>query len=90
MPLATEEILRYGSPTMHFRRTATRDLELRDTSIREGDKVVVWFVSANYDEGSSRTPNASTSRATRTRTWRSAAAGRTSAWVRTSPVSRSG
>jgi cytochrome P450 len=50
MPLAAEEILRYGSPTMHFRRTAARDLELRDTSIREGDKVVVWFVSANYDD----------------------------------------
>ena len=50
MPLAAEEILRYGSPTMHFRRTATRDLELRDTPIREGDKVVVWFVSANYDD----------------------------------------
>ena len=50
MPLAAEEILRYGSPTMHFRRTAQRDLELRGTQIREGDKVVVWFVSGNYDE----------------------------------------
>jgi len=50
MPLAVEEILRYGSTTMHFRRTAARDLELRGTSIREGDKVVVWFVSANYDD----------------------------------------
>jgi cytochrome P450 len=50
MPLAAEEILRYGSPTMHFRRTAARDLVLRDTPIREGDKVVVWFVSGNYDE----------------------------------------
>ena len=50
MPLAAEEILRYGSPTMHFRRTAARDLEIRDTAIREGDKVVVWFVSGNYDE----------------------------------------
>ena len=50
MPLAAEEILRYGSPTMHFRRTATQDLELRGTRIREGDKVVVWFVSGNFDE----------------------------------------
>ena len=50
MPLAAEEMLRYGSPTMHFRRTAMRDLELRGTQIREGDKVVVWFVSGNYDE----------------------------------------
>lgn len=50
IPLAAEEILRYGSPTMHFRRTATRDLEMHGTSIREGDKVVVWFVSGNHDE----------------------------------------
>ena len=50
MPLAVEEMLRYGSPTMHFRRTAVRDLELRGTQIHEGDKVVVWFVSGNYDE----------------------------------------
>ncbi|HJS26505.1 MAG TPA: cytochrome P450 [Actinomycetota bacterium] len=50
MPLAAEEILRYGSPTMHFRRTAQTDLELHGTRIRQGDKVVVWFVSGNYDE----------------------------------------
>jgi cytochrome P450 len=50
MPLATEEILRWGSTTMHFRRTATRDVDLRGTRIREGDKVVVWFVSGNFDE----------------------------------------
>jgi cytochrome P450 len=35
---------------MHFRRTTARDLEFQGTSIREGDKVVVWFVSGNYDE----------------------------------------
>ena len=50
MPLAAEEILRFGSPTMHFRRTAMRDLEIQGTTIHEGDKVVVWFVSGNYDE----------------------------------------
>ena len=50
MPLAAEEILRYGSPTMHFRRTATQDLQIHDTTVKQGDKVVVWFVSANYDE----------------------------------------
>jgi cytochrome P450 len=49
MPLAAEEILRWGSTTMHFRRTATRDVELRGKRIREGDKVVVWFVSGNFD-----------------------------------------
>ncbi len=50
MPPAAEEILRWGSPTMHFRRTAARDLELGATRIREGDKVVVWFVSGNRDD----------------------------------------
>ncbi len=50
MPLATEEILRWSSPTMHFRRTATCDLELGGKRIREGDKVVVWFISGNRDE----------------------------------------
>jgi len=50
IPLAAEEILRYGSPTMHFRRTTLRDVEVQGTTIHEGDKVVVWFVSGNYDE----------------------------------------
>jgi cytochrome P450 len=35
---------------MHFRRTATRDHELRGQPIREGDKVVTWYISANRDE----------------------------------------
>jgi cytochrome P450 len=47
---AVEEMLRWGSPTIMFRRTATRDTELRGVQIRENDKVVVWFASANYDE----------------------------------------
>jgi cytochrome P450 len=50
MPMAVEEMLRYGSPTMQFRRTATRDVELGDQAVRDGDKVVVWFISANRDE----------------------------------------
>ncbi|HET8527200.1 MAG TPA: cytochrome P450 [Actinomycetota bacterium] len=50
MPPAAEEILRYGSPTMHFRRTAMQDLQIHDTAIKRGDKVVVWFVSGNYDD----------------------------------------
>jgi cytochrome P450 len=49
-PLATEEILRWSSPTMHFRRTAMRDVELGGKRIRAGDKVVVWFVSGDFDE----------------------------------------
>ena len=46
---AVEEVLRWATVTMHFRRTATRDVELRGRRIRAGDKVVVWFVSADYD-----------------------------------------
>ncbi len=47
---AVEEILRWSSPVMHFRRTAMRDVELRGKVIREGDKVVLWHISANRDE----------------------------------------
>ncbi len=47
---AVEEILRWTSVTMHFRRTATRDVELRGKQIRAGDKVVIYFVSGDYDD----------------------------------------
>ena len=47
---AVEEILRWGSVTMHFRRTATTDTELAGRTIRAGDKVLIWFVSADYDD----------------------------------------
>ncbi len=48
--IAVEELLRWTTVTMHFRRTATRDTELRGVPVRAGDKVVMWFVSANYDD----------------------------------------
>jgi cytochrome P450 len=47
---ATEEILRWGTVTMHFRRTATRDTEFRGKKIKAGDKVLLWFISGDYDE----------------------------------------
>jgi cholest-4-en-3-one 26-monooxygenase len=47
---AVEEMLRYVTPVMHFRRTATQDLVLGDHPIKEGDKVVFWHTSANRDE----------------------------------------
>jgi len=47
---AVEEILRWASPILYFRRTATRDLELRGKTIKEGDRVVLWYASANRDE----------------------------------------
>ena len=49
-PTAVEEIVRYGSPVIHMRRTATRDTVLGEQAIRAGDKVVLWFQSANRDE----------------------------------------
>jgi cytochrome P450 len=50
MQVATEELLRWASPVYHFRRTATRDVELHGEKIKEGDKVVMWFASGNRDE----------------------------------------
>lgn len=50
LPAAIEELLRWTSPVIHFRRTATRDVELRGTQIRQGDAVVLWYPSANRDE----------------------------------------
>ena len=46
----TEEILRWASPTMYLRRNVTRDTEVRGQAMKAGDKVSVWFVSANRDE----------------------------------------
>ena len=50
MPSAVEEVLRTSSVTMHFRRTATRDVEFGGKQIKAGDKVVMWFNSANHDD----------------------------------------
>lgn len=50
LPTAVEELLRWASPVYHFRRTATRDVELHGRTVRAGDKVVVWFASGNRDE----------------------------------------
>ncbi len=49
-PTAVDEIVRWATPVAHFRRTATRDTELRGQKIREGDKVLLWYSSANRDE----------------------------------------
>jgi cholest-4-en-3-one 26-monooxygenase len=50
IPSAVEEILRWVTPVIHFRRTATRDVELRGQTIRENDKVAIFYPSANRDE----------------------------------------
>jgi cytochrome P450 len=57
MPRAVEEILRWATPVLHFRRTATRDTELRGVKIRKGDKVVTWYISANRDGEAFPDPN---------------------------------
>ena len=47
---ATEEILRWASPVMFFRRNARQDFELRGQSIKAGEKISLWYISANRDE----------------------------------------
>ncbi|AII10827.1 cytochrome P450 [Rhodococcus opacus] len=58
LPKAIEEVLRYHSPVIQFRRTATQDTELAGKMIREGDKVVIYYVSANRDENHFEDPHA--------------------------------
>jgi cytochrome P450 len=50
LPRAIEEILRFTSPVMHFRRTVTHDTELSGVHLAAGQKVVMWYPSANRDE----------------------------------------
>jgi len=50
LPTAVEEMLRWVTPVNLFQRTATRDVELRGQKIREGDKLVLFYASANRDE----------------------------------------
>jgi cholest-4-en-3-one 26-monooxygenase len=50
LPQAVEEMLRFVTPVMNFRRTAMSDTELSGTKIRQGDKVVFYHSSANRDE----------------------------------------
>ena len=54
---AVEEILRWSTPVVHFRRTATTDTEVAGTAIAAGDKVLIFFNSANRDETVFDDPN---------------------------------
>ncbi|HEY8494827.1 MAG TPA: cytochrome P450 [Myxococcota bacterium] len=49
-PTAVEEIVRWATPVIHFRRTATADTEIRGVRIAAGQKVVMWYCSGNRDE----------------------------------------
>ena len=57
VPGMVGESVRYQSPIIHMCRTATRDVVLADQAIREGDRVVLWYVSANRDETAIDEPN---------------------------------
>ena len=50
IPNAVSEIIRWQTPLAHMRRTAKEDIELGGQQIRQGDKVVMWYVSGNRDE----------------------------------------
>jgi len=47
---SVEEILRWASPVLYFRRNVTEDLEYKGHQLKEGDKVSIWYISANRDE----------------------------------------
>ena len=85
---AVEELLRMFPAFAHFRRTATRDVEMHGETIRAGDKVLLWYVSSNRDEEVYEDRSASTSAAIPT-TRRSAPAAATSASARRWRGSRS-
>jgi cholest-4-en-3-one 26-monooxygenase len=57
VPSAVEEALRMFPAFAHFRRTATKDTELNGCPIREGDKIVMWYVSSNRDESRYEDPD---------------------------------
>ena len=50
IPNMVSEIIRWQTPLAYMRRTATRDAELAGKMITKGDKVIMWYVSANRDE----------------------------------------
>ena len=58
IPGIASEVIRYQTPLAHMRRTATQDYVLRGKHIKKGDKVIMWYVSANRDEDVIDNPNA--------------------------------
>ena len=57
LPGAADEIIRWASPIVYFRRTAARDIELHGVTIRENDPVVLFYLSANYDDAAFERPD---------------------------------
>ena len=58
VPSLVHETIRFQTPVIHMRRTATRDTELGGLAIGKGDKVVMWYVSGNRDESVIDQPDA--------------------------------
>jgi cytochrome P450 len=56
LPNLVSEIIRWQTPVIHMRRTATRDTELGGKAIPKGSKVVMWYVSGNRDEAAMADP----------------------------------
>jgi cholest-4-en-3-one 26-monooxygenase len=50
LPNITDEVVRYSSPILYFRRTVTTPTTLSGTALDVGDKVVMWYAAANFDE----------------------------------------
>jgi len=50
IPNAVQEIIRFQTPLAHMRRTATADTELFGHQVKKGDKLILWYISANRDE----------------------------------------
>ncbi|MFN9163386.1 MAG: cytochrome P450 [Alphaproteobacteria bacterium] len=58
IPNMVSETIRWQTPLAHMRRTAVRDYEFEGRKIREGDKVIMWYVSGNRDDEVIANPNA--------------------------------
>ncbi|MGE3588545.1 MAG: cytochrome P450 [Ilumatobacteraceae bacterium] len=54
---AVEEVLRWACPQVHFRRTATVDTMIGEQPIAAGDKIVTWYIAANFDPGQFAEPH---------------------------------
>ena len=67
IPNAVEEMLRWTTPALGFARKATRDHELHGQTIRQGERVMLWYVSGNRDETVFPDPDSQTSRLRRGR-----------------------
>ena len=85
VPNMVSEIIRWQTPLAHMRRTATDDTELAGKRIAKGDKVVMWYVSANRDEDIFERPNDFLIDRANARDHLAFGRGSTSAWEAASP-----